>query len=175
MSAKVRTVSPRLLTPVNAILIGAVVPSSFLLLVLVNPSKPVDLLWFDDPATLNARVALVSFAASGISLAFLPTVAAACIARRRGWTLSGIFDPRSRGVPVTVGVASSFGLMLCNIGWPSSLASGRSLLNSGWISVKVVVVVVVVEAIDVGIARPDRTVAEHRIEQEATRRRGRGR
>ena len=81
-SEQIRAVSPRHHTPANAILVGTIVPFLFSLLVLVNPSKPVHLLWFDYPAHVNALYALVSFATSGIYLAFLLTVLGALVARR---------------------------------------------------------------------------------------------
>ena len=73
LSDRLKQVSPTHRTPVNAILVGTIVPFLFLLLVLVNPSKPVHILWFDYPANVNALYALVSFATSGIDLAFLLT------------------------------------------------------------------------------------------------------
>jgi hypothetical protein len=59
------------------------VPFLFLLLVLINPSRPVHILWFDYPANVNALYALVSFATSGIYLAFFLRVVGARLARLR--------------------------------------------------------------------------------------------
>ena len=81
LSRQDQAISPRHRTPANAILVGTIVPFLFLLLVLVNPSKPVHVLWFDYPANVNALYALVSFATSGIYLAFLLTVVGALVAR----------------------------------------------------------------------------------------------
>ncbi|MBV8172388.1 MAG: amino acid permease, partial [Candidatus Eremiobacteraeota bacterium] len=76
----IRKISPAHKTPVNAIMVGTIVPFLFLLLVLVNPSKPVHILWFDYPANVTALYALVSFATSGIYLAFFLTVCGALVA-----------------------------------------------------------------------------------------------
>jgi amino acid transporter len=161
-SEKFATISPRHRTPVNAILIGTVVPFLFLLLVLVNPSKPVHILWFDYPANVNALYALVSFATSGIYLAFFLTVLGALIARVRGWKPAGVFTLGKWGVPVTVGGALYLCLMLLDIVWPSSLSSGRAVFNYGWITLLVMVVIVAAGAIYESLARPDRRTAKHR-------------
>ena len=96
-SEQFAAISPRHRTPVNAILVGTIVPFLFLLLVLVNPSKPVHILWFDYPANVNALYALVSFATSGIYLAFFLTVLGALIARVRGWKPSRRLHARQVG------------------------------------------------------------------------------
>ncbi|MBV8372163.1 MAG: amino acid permease [Candidatus Eremiobacteraeota bacterium] len=142
LSARVRAVSPRHHTPVNAILVGTIVPFLFLLLVLVNPSKTVHVLWFDYPANVNALYALVSFATSGIYLAFFLTVAAALVARRRGWKPSGIFTLRTWGLPVTVAASAYLLAMLLDIVWPSSLGSGRAAFNYGWVTLLVMALIV---------------------------------
>ncbi len=162
LSKRIATVSPRHRTPVNAILVGTIVPFLFLLLVLVNPSKPVRVLWFDYPANVNALYALVSFATSGIYLAFLLTVAGALIARLRGWQPNGVFTLGRWGLPVTAGGALYLLLMLLNIVWPSALGSGRAVFNYGWITLLVMVAIVGAGAAYEAIARPDRNVAEHR-------------
>jgi amino acid transporter len=164
-SGKIREISPRHQTPVNAILVGTIVPFLFLLLVLVNPSKPVHILWFDYPANVNALYALVSFATSGIYLAFFLTVFGALIARRRGWKPSGAFTLGKWGVPVTIGGALYLLLMLLNIVWPSALDSGRALFNYGWVTLLVMAIIVGAGAAYEAIARPDRSVARHRIEE----------
>jgi amino acid transporter len=163
-SRALRKVSVRHKTPVNAIIVGAIVPFLFLLLVLVNPSKNVHILWFDYPAHVNALYALVSFAVSGIYLSFFLTVLGSFIARRRGWTPNGSFTLGRWGTPVTVGGMLYLGLMLVNIAWPSPLSSGRAVFNYGWVTLLVMAVIVVVGAIWEGIMRPDRNVSEHRIE-----------
>jgi amino acid transporter len=158
-SDKIQVVSQRRHTPVNAILVGTIVPFLFLLLVLVNPSKPVHLLWFDYPAHVTALYALVSFATSGIYLAFLLTVLGALFARARGWRPSGLFTLGKWGVPVTVGGALYLALMLANIVWPSPLSSGRAVFNYGWVTLLVMVLIVGLGAIYEAIARPDRKIA----------------
>jgi amino acid transporter len=163
-SAQIKKISPRHHTPANAILVGTIVPFLFLLLVLINPSKPVHILWFDYPANVNALYALVSFATSGIYLAFFLTVFGAFVARARGWKPSGTFTLGKWGLPVTVGAALYLLLMLLNIVWPSSLSSGRAVFNYGWVTLLVMLVIVTTGAIYEAVARPDRSVREHRIE-----------
>lgn len=152
-------------TPANAILIGTVVPFIFMLLVLVNPSKPVHILWFYYPANVNALYALVSFAVSGIYLSFFLTVLGSFLARRRGWTPSGSFTLGKWGMPVTVAGALYLLVMLVNICWPSSLSSGRALFNYGWITLLVMAVILIVGGLYEAVARPDKKVADHRIEK----------
>jgi amino acid transporter len=159
LSEKIREVSVRYRTPANAILIGTIVPFLFLLLVLVNPSKPVHLLWFDYPAHVTALYALVSFATSGIYLAFLLTVLGALIARGRGWRPSGYFTLGKFGMPVTAGAALYLTFMLVNIVWPSSLSSGRAIFNYGWVTLLVMVLIAGLGAIYEANARPDRKIA----------------
>jgi amino acid transporter len=141
-SAAIKRISPTHHTPVNAILVGTVVPFLFLLLVLVNPSKPVHIFWFDYPANVNALYALVSFATSGIYLAFFLTVLGALLARRRGWTPSGVFTLGKWGAPVAIGGALYLMLMLLDIVWPSPLTSGRAIFNYGWITLLVMAIIV---------------------------------
>ena len=152
-SAAIASISPRHHTPVNAILVGTVVPFLFLLLVLINPSKPVHVLWFDYPANVNALYALVSFATSGIYLAFFLTVLGALVARRRGWKPSGVFTLGRWGVPVTVAGAIYLLLMLLDIVWPSALTSGRAVFNYGWITLLVMAVIAGGGALYKSIAR----------------------
>jgi amino acid transporter len=165
-SNKVRKVHPKHKTPVNAIIVGTIVPFLFLLLVLVNPSHNVHILWFEYPANVNALYALVSFATSGIYLSFLLTVGGALIARSRGWVPSGSFTLGKWGMPVTVGGALYLFFMLVNIVWPSALTSGRAAyFNYGWITLLVMVIIVAAGALYEGIARPDRSISSHRIEK----------
>jgi len=164
MSRRLREVSPRHHTPVNAILVGTVVPFLFLLLVLVNPSKPVHVLWFDYPANVTALYALVSFATSGIYLAFMLTVAGALIARLRGWKPSGVFTLGPWALPVTAGGGLYLLLMLANIVWPSALSSGRAAFNYGWVTLLVMAAIVAAGALYETVARPGRAVARHRHE-----------
>jgi amino acid transporter len=165
LSGKIREISPRHHTPVNAILIGAIVPFLFLLLVLVNPSKPVHVLWFDYPANVNALYALVSFATSGIYLAFFLTVLGALIARLRGWKPSGALTLGPWGLPVTLAAASYLFLMLLNIVWPGPLSAPRSVFNYGWVTLLVMVAIVALGLLYAAGARPDKSIAPHRIER----------
>ena len=155
-SERIARISPRHQTPVNAILVGTIVPFLFLLLVLVNPSKTVHLLWFDYPAHVNALYALVSFATSGIYLAFLLTVLGALISRCRGWEPSGVFRLGRWGMPVTIGGAIYLALMLADIVWPSPLSSGRAIFNYGWVTLLVMAVIVGIGGFYETVARPDR-------------------
>lgn len=155
LSKQLRAVSPRHHTPANAILVGTIVPFLFLLLVLVNPSKPVHVLWFDYPAHVTALYALVSFATSGIYLAFFLTVFGALVARLRGWRPSGAFTLGWWGLPITIGGALYLALMLLDIVWPSSLSSGRAVFNYGWVTLLVMIVIVAAGGIYEALARPD--------------------
>jgi amino acid transporter len=166
-SDRIKRLSPRHRTPVNAILVGTVIPFLFLLLVLINPSKPVHVLWFDYPANVNALYALVSFATSGIYLAFFLTVLGALIARGRGWKPHGMFTLGRWGVPVTLGAALYLLLMLLNIVWPSALSSGRAVFNYGWVTLLIMLLIVACGALYEATARPDRRIAQHRIENDA--------
>ncbi len=166
LSGKIKQISPRHRTPGNAILVGTIVPFLFLLLVLVNPSRPVHVLWFDYPANVNALYALVSFATSGIYLAFFLTVVGALVARVRGWRPSGVFSLGRWGLPVTIGGALYLILMLLDIVWPGPLSGGRAVFNYGWITLLVMALIVGAGAIYEAIARPDRRVAAHRIDRD---------
>jgi amino acid transporter len=163
-SSRIRKISQRYHTPANAILVGTIVPFLFLLLGLINPSKPVHILWFDYPANVTALYALVSFATSGIYLAFFLTVLGAFIARLRGWTPSGMFTLGTWGMPITIAGGLYLLLMLLNIAWPSSLTSGRAVFNYGWVTLLVMLIIVGTGAAYEAIARPDRAAARHRIE-----------
>jgi amino acid transporter len=156
LSNKLAEISPRHRTPANAILVGTVVPFLFLLLVLINPSKTAHVLWFDYPAHVNALYALVSFATSGIYLAFFLTVLGAIVARFRGWKPSGAFTLGKWGVPVSIAGAAYLLLMLVNIVWPSSLSSGRAIFNYGWITLLVMAIIIGLGAAYEAFARPDR-------------------
>jgi amino acid transporter len=164
-SGRLASVSRRHRTPANAILVGTVVPFLFLLLVLVNPSSPVHLLWFDYPAHVNALYALVSFATSGVYLAFFLTVLGALVARCRGWKPGGVFTLGKWGMPVTIAGALYLLLMMANIAWPSSLSSGRAIFNYGWVTLLVMALIVAIGAAYEAIARPDRRMAQGLMEK----------
>jgi hypothetical protein len=110
--------------------------------------------------------ALVSFGVSGIYLSFLLTVVGALIARSRGWVPSGSFTLGKWGMPVTVGGALYLFIMLLNVVWPSSLSSGRGgFFNYGWVTLLVMLLIVIIGALYEGFARPDKSIAQHRIEE----------
>jgi amino acid transporter len=155
-SGWVRRVSPRFHTPVNALLVAGVVPVLFTLLVNINPSKDVHILWFVFPAGINALTALVSFGVSGIYLSFLLTVIGSMIARSRGWQPSGSFTLGRFGWPVSILAAVYLVLMLVNIVLPSGLTSPRgALFNFDWITLAVVVFLLIIGAVYFFCARPD--------------------
>jgi amino acid transporter len=156
LSRKLAAVSPRHQTPANAILVGTIVPFLFLLLVLVNPSANVRVLWFEYPAHVNALYALVSFATSGIYLAFFLTVLGALVARLRGWRPSGVFTLGRWAMPITLGGALYLLLMLADIVWPSALSSGRAIFNYGWVTLFVMTAIVGAGALYEAVARPER-------------------
>jgi amino acid transporter len=84
-SGWISKVNQRFKTPVNALLMGAVITVLFCLLVYINPGSNYHLWFVTYPAHVNALVALVAFGVSGIYLSFLLTVIGAIIARARGW------------------------------------------------------------------------------------------
>ncbi|HET7310493.1 MAG TPA: APC family permease [Mycobacteriales bacterium] len=154
-------VSRRFHTPANALLIGAIVPVLATLLVNINPAQNHKFLFITYPAGVNALVALVSFAVSGIYLSFLMTVIGAAIARRRGWQPAGSFTLGRWGWPVTIAAIAYLGLMLVNVVVPSGLSSGRALFNLDWITLAVMVVITAVGAVLYLIAQPEREIAHH--------------
>jgi amino acid transporter len=160
-SSAIRKVSTKHSTPVNAIAIGTVIPLLFVLLVVVNPTHNLHILWFTYPANINALYALVSFATSGIYLSFFLTVLGAIIARLRGWKPSGAYTLGKWGMPVAVVGASYLLLMLVNIVFPSSLSSGRALFNYGWVTFVIMVLIVLIGALYEVIARPDKKIPQH--------------
>jgi amino acid transporter len=161
-SAWVRRISPRFRTPTNALIIGAVVPLLFTLMVNINPAKDVHLLWFTFPAGINALTALVSFGVTGIYLSFLLTVIGSMVARARGWVPEGSFRLGRWAWPVSIVAAAYLGLMLLNIVAPTGLASPRgALFNFDWVTVMVMVVIVLVGAVYFFVARPDRRLSAH--------------
>ena len=162
----VRHISPRFHTPANALIIGAIVPVLFTLLVNINPAKDVHILWFTFPAGINALTALVSFGVSGIYLSFLLTVIGSMVARSRGWIPEGAFRLGRWAWPVSIVAAGYLGLMLVNIIVPTGLSSPRgSLFNFDWITLDVVLLILVVGAVYFFTARPDRRLAEHLRDQ----------
>jgi amino acid transporter len=154
-------VHSRFRTPVNALLVGAVISAAFVLLVYYQPSENKDIWFITYPAGTTGLYSLISFAVSGIYLSFLLTVIAAIVARSRGWVPEGTFRLGRWGWTVTIIAAAYLGLMLLNVVVPSGLTSGRALFNLDWITLVVMVLIAVVGAIYFFIARPDRKVATH--------------
>jgi amino acid transporter len=155
-------VHPKFRTPINALLLGAVISALFALLVFYSPTKNVDIAFITYPANINALTSLVSFSVSGIYLAFLMTVIGAIVARARGWVPEGSFTLGRWTWWVYVGAAGYLGLMLLNIVAPSGLDSARgALFNLDWITLLVIVIIAAAGALYFFVARPDRTLATH--------------
>lgn len=137
-------VHPRFKTPVNALLLGAVVPLLFTLMVNITPSKDVKVGFVTYPANVSALTSLVSFGVSGIYLAFLLTVLGAFIARLRGWRPSGSYIVRS-GMLVTVLALVYLVAMFVNVVIPTGLSSPRgALFNLDWVTLVVMAGIAVV-------------------------------
>ncbi len=155
-------VHDRFRTPVNALLAGAVVSTLFALLVFYQPTSNVHVWFVTYPANFSALTSLISFAVSGIYLAFLLTVVGAIIARLRGWVPEGSFTLGRWAWIVTIGAAVYLGLILVNVVAPTGLDSARgALFNEDWITLLVMVVITLVGAIYFFVARPDRAVGSH--------------
>jgi amino acid transporter len=160
-SSWVSKVSSRFGTPINALVVGAVVSSLFVLLVFASPTKDITIGFITYPANVNALVALVSFGVSGIYLSFLLTVIGAIVARQRGWIPEGRFRLGRWGWPVTIAAAVYLALMLLNVVAPTGLASPRGYFNLDWITLLVIVIIALVGAAWFFFARPDRGVSHH--------------
>src|SRR3954452_5827407 len=154
-------VNQRFKTPVNALLMGAVITLLFVVLVYATPGHDIHVWFVTYPANVNALVALVSFGVSGIYLSFFLTVIAAIVAKARGWQPEGSFRLGRWSWPVTIVAAAYLGLMLLNVVYPSGLASPRGYFNLDWITLVVIVVIAVVGLVYLLLARPDRKVAGH--------------
>jgi amino acid transporter len=160
-SSWLRSVHPRFLTPINALIGGAVVSALFVLLVFYQPDHNVDIGFITYPANVTALTTLVSFGVSGIYLSFFLTVVGVIIARLRGWIPEGPFRLRQWAWPVTVIAALYLGLMLVNVVAPTGLASPRGYFNLDWITLLVMAIIAVIGTVFFSIARPDRAVAGH--------------
>jgi amino acid transporter len=154
-------VHPRFRTPINALLMGALVTTLFVLLVFLSPGHNVHIWFITYPANTNVLVSLVSFGVSGIYLSFLLAVIGAIIARARGWIPEGSFTLGRWGWPVTIAAAAYLTLMFVNVVYPSGLSSPRAYFNIDWITLLVMFVIAVVGAVYFVIGRPDRGVARH--------------
>jgi amino acid transporter len=160
-SGWISRVHKRFRTPVNALLVGAVISVLFVLLVYYQPSKNVDLGFITYPANTTALYSLISFGVSGIYLAFLLTVIGASVARARGWVPEGSFTLGKWGWTVYIIAAAYLGVMFVNVVVPSGLSSPRAYFNLDWITLLVMFIIAVVEAVLFLITRPDRKVSTH--------------
>jgi amino acid transporter len=163
-SGWIARVNPRFKTPVNALLVGAVVTLLFVFLVYVNPGSNYHIWFVTYPANVNALVSLVSFGVSGIYLSFFLTVIAAIIARARGWQPEGSFRLGRWGWTVSIIAAVYLGAMLLNVVFPSGLSSPRGYFNLDWITLLVIAVIAVIGAVYLFAARPDRNVERHLVD-----------
>ena len=140
-SSMISKVSPRFHTPVNALLVGALVPLAFTLLVNVSPANDVKILFMTYPAHVTALTSLVSFGVSGIYLAFLLTVLGALIARTRGWKAEGQYTLGGKGMLINVIALAYLVLMFINLVIPTGLSSPRGgLFNLDWVTLMVIAV-----------------------------------
>jgi len=104
-SEQLRHLSPGRHIPAKALLVAGAIPA------LIALSAP----WLQ-----NAVATIISFAATGIYIAFQMIVVAALVARARGWRPSGAFTMGAWGWPVNV-VALVYGLCaIVNMSWPRS-------------------------------------------------------
>ncbi len=158
-SRSLSRVSPRFRTPVNALLVAAVIPALFAVLARFTPSSNITIAFITIPAKVNALFLLVSFAVSGIYLSFLLVVVAALIARLRGWQAKGAFRLGAWAIPVMVAGCVWLLAMLFNILIPSGITSPRgALFNYDWITLVVVVIIVLIGAIYTLFAHPARRI-----------------
>ncbi|MGH7776127.1 MAG: APC family permease [Candidatus Dormibacterales bacterium] len=154
-SGAIRHVSARFRTPVNALLLAAIIPALFALLVHYSPTKPIQVGFITYPANVNALTLLVSFGVSGIYLAFLLVVLGALIARVRGWRAEGAFRLGAWAYPVMIGALVYGVAMLLNILVPTGINSPKgTLFNYDWMTLLVMVLIVVVGAVYFLLARP---------------------
>jgi amino acid transporter len=156
-----RKISPRTETPVYAILLGAIIPALFALLVHISPTHNVHIWFVTYPAHVNALFALVSFGVSGIYVSFLMITVAALIARMRGWRPAGAFRLGKWAYAVNI-IAILYGAaMLVNILVPTGLNSAKSVLfNYDWITLVVVVIIVVIGGLYFLFMRPYRYITQ---------------
>lgn len=158
-SRLLRKVSDRFHTPVNALILAAVIPAIFSLLVHYTPSKPIHILFFTYPANVNALFILVSFGVSGIYLSFMMIVAAALIARLRGWRPEGAFRLGGWAYPIMIVALAYQVAILLDILVPTGLTSPKGeLFNYDWMTLIVVVIILLIGGIYYVIRRPDRRV-----------------
>ena len=161
-SRVVSKVSPRFHTPVNALLLGALVPVAFTLMVNLTPNKDVHIGFITYPAKVSALTALVSFGVSGIYLSFLLTVIGAIVARSRGWQAEGPFTLGRWAWPVTLIAAGYLGIMFINVVAPTGLTSPRgALFNLDWVTLFVMFVIALVGLLAYVVAKPWEAIGRH--------------
>jgi amino acid transporter len=161
-STVVSKVSSRFRTPVNALLLGALVPVAFTLMVNLTPDKDVHIGFITYPAKVSALTALVSFGVSGIYLSFLLTVIGAIVARSRGWQAEGPFTLGRWAWPVTLIAAGYLGIMFINVIAPTGLSSPRgALFNLDWVTLSVMFVIAVVGLLAYVVAKPWQAIGRH--------------
>jgi amino acid transporter len=160
-SAWIGKVHDRFRTPVNALVMGALITVVFVLLVFPSPTHNIHISFITYPANVNVLLALVSFAVSGIYLSFLLAVIAAIVAHARGWRAEGAFRlGRWTWAVLTIAVAY-LALMLIDVVFPSGITSPRELFNLDWITLAVMFVIAAVGAILFMATRPDRELRTH--------------
>jgi amino acid transporter len=158
-SRTLRKVSPQFRTPVAALVVAAIIPALFSLLVHFTPTHPLHFGFITYPANVNALFILVSFGVSGIYLSFMMVVFAVLVARARGWRSRG-FSLGRWALPVYLGAAAYGTLMFINIVAPTGVDSPRgALFNYDWMTLFVLVAIMVVGGIYFAIARPDHRIA----------------
>jgi len=163
-SGALSRVSPRFRTPVNAILVAAVIPALFALLARATPTSNIQIAFITIPANVNALTLLISFAVSGIYLSFLLVVFAALVARIRGWQPQGVFRLGVWAYPVIIAGTVWLTVMLVDILLPGfgnqpGLTGGRAaLFNYDWITLLVVLAIIAIGAVYSLIARPARRI-----------------
>lgn len=160
-SRSISKVHDRFRTPVNALVIGAVITALFVLLVFPSPHHDIKIWFITYPANVTPLVALVSFGVSGIYLAFLLAVVASIVAHARGWVPEGVFRLGRWTWTVLVLAVAYLGLMFINVVFPSGLDSPRALFNIDWITLTVIFAIAVLGAIYFFLARPDKPVGTH--------------
>jgi amino acid transporter len=169
-SRTLRKVSANFRTPIAALLVAAVIPALFSLLVHFTPTHPIHIGFITYPANINALFILVSFGVSGIYLSFMMVVFAVLRARVKGWRSSG-FSLGRWALPVYLGAALYGTLMFINIVLPTGVDSPRgALFNYDWMTLVVLVGIMILGAIYFAIARPDRRIAARTMEDLPTER-----
>lgn len=160
-SRVIRRISPHFHTPVNALLVAAIIPALFAFLVHFNPQKPIHILFVTYPPGVNALFILVSFGVSGIYLSFFMVVLASLIARIRGWRPEGAFQLKGWAYPVIAVALVYQVLMLLNILVPTGINSPKGeLFNYDWLTLVVVVIIAIVGAAYYVVSRPHKRVAQ---------------